>query len=516
MEETEKNGLPPLKICPILVKVFTWAFGAVFLVVFAAVLFDRQAGVYDQKLRAASVFLSALLLSAALAAAAYLLQKYEKPLEKARRILLPCLFGAFFALQLVFLYFFQVQPTDAWDFGIVADAAIRMGGEGYIPDVYFSMFPNNIPLFWFWAPFFKILSLCGVTQTQTMMLAAGVVNCLLIDAALFLIYRLARRILGFSAGLLTLLLAGMNVSLLLYGPIFYTDTITMLCPAGILNCYLSVRDRWREKKSLWPPLCAGAALAVIGGVLKVTVVISLIAVCIAWVVQDGFRPRRLLPACGVLAAAVLGISLLQFATVQGMDPPARQENAIPHSHWIMMGLTGNGSYYDPDYQLTLSVPAAERPALIRDEIRRRVTAYGPAGLAAHGLRKLAFTWGDGTYLSSVKIDWGAVDHENPLRDFFYTDGQWFGIYLVYIDGLQLSMLGLLCAGALFIKRKKRELFAVRLAVFGLLAFLLLWETRSRYLVNMLPLLLLLQAASLCVFTAWLQKKPWRKQARQQI
>lgn len=506
MGEKRKTGVQDLKQKkPMAAKWFTWAFGGVFLIVFAAVLFDRQAGVYDQKLQAVSVLLSALFLCAALAAAAWLLQKYEYVLSAVQPVLLPCLFTVFFIIQLVFLFFFQVQPTDAWDFGVVADAAIRMGKEGYTPDVYFSMFPNNIPLFWFWTPFFKLLAIFGVTQTQVMMLCAGILNCLLIDTALYLLYRLARRVLGLPTAVLTLLLAGANTAFLLYGPIFYTDTVTMLCPIGILNCYVWLRCRRKQKRPLWPPLCAGITLAAVGGALKVTVLIPLVAVCIAWIVQDGFRPKRIVPACGVLACAVLCVSLLSYGATALMNPPDREANHIPHSHWIMMGLMGNGSYYDPDYQLTLSVPAQQRPALIRQEIVRRIKAYGPAGLALHGLHKLAFTWADGTYLSSVKVDWGAVDHENPLREVFYTDGKLFGLYLTYIDGLQLAMLGLLGAGA-FLKSGGRRLLAARISIFGLLLFLLAWETRSRYLVNMLPVLLFLEAASLCFFTAWLREK----------
>ena len=59
------------------------------------------------------------------------------------------------------------------------------------------------------------------------------------------------------------------------------------------------------------------------------------------------------------------------------------------------------------------------------------------------------------------------------------------------DGYQLLLWILCAAGGLlaFLRRDERGV-AIRLACFGLLLFLLIWEARSRYLVNFLPLYLL--------------------------
>ena len=56
------------------------------------------------------------------------------------------------------------------------------------------------------------------------------------------------------------------------------------------------------------------------------------------------------------------------------------------------------------------------------------------------------------------------------------------------------MLLYLLAGALQ-KQSRDVLFAARLSVCGLFFFLLIWEARSRYLVNYVPVLLLLFAAA---------------------
>ena len=48
-----------------------------------------------------------------------------------------------------------------------------------------------------------------------------------------------------------------------------------------------------------------------------------------------------------------------------LDVYKRQGDEIPKTHWIMMGLAGNGGYNNEDYVLTFSAPDGEtRKALI--------------------------------------------------------------------------------------------------------------------------------------------------------
>lgn len=49
------------------------------------------------------------------------------------------------------------------------------------------------------------------------------------------------------------------------------------------------------------------------------------------------------------------------------------------------------------------------------------------------------------------------------------------------------------------------MFMVQMAVFGLALFLLIWETRSRYLINFLPLFILMSAHGARITVAWLSK-----------
>ena len=161
----------------------------------------------------------------------------------------------------------------------------------------------------------------------------------------------------------------------------------------------------------------------------------------------------------------------------------------------MMGLAGNGGYNNEDYVLTFSAPDGEtRKALIRDEIAARLKEMGPAGLVRHALDKIGYTWGEGTYYLPHKLAMGPTQPHSFWAEIFFEGRAHFSLFLRYANGLMLCMLLYLLAGALQ-KQSRDVLFAARLSVCGLFFFLLIWEARSRYLVNYVPVLLLLFAAA---------------------
>ena len=236
-------------------------------------------------------------------------------------------------------------------------------------------------------------------------------------------------------------------------------------------------------------------LGVLGTLLKVTVVIMVIAVVLDWMISFPKRWERL-AALALLAAVVAGVNAGSFAAAHsGAFRKAQPGDEIPKTHWIMMGLAGNGGYNNEDYVLTFSAPDGEtRKALIRDEIAARLKEMGPAGLVRHALDKIGYTWGEGTYYLPHKLAMGPTQPHSFWAEIFFEGRAHFSLFLRYANGLMLCMLLYLLAGALQ-KQSRDVLFAARLSVCGLFFFLLIWEARSRYLVNYVPVLLLLLAAA---------------------
>ena len=97
------------------------------------------------------------------------------------------------------------------------------------------------------------------------------------------------------------------------------------------------------KRRLALAALAGACLGV-GGKIKVTVLIVGIALAI-WLLAALPLRRALagLAAAGAVFAVVwAGFGLWGRALV--LDDPARDGEALPATHWVMMGMQGDGSY----------------------------------------------------------------------------------------------------------------------------------------------------------------------------
>ena len=427
--------------------------------------------------------------------AAWLLRLLPAPGKRLRRTLLAAFFTLCFLAQAHVGRALVVGATGDWDFGIVLRAALDFAADGAQGGIYFNNFPNNQPLMLLLAGLFRLLRACGVMEEYELLVWGMRFGAVLLQLALFFLYLCAARLLGRRAGALALLLGAATVPFLLYAPVYYTDTVTAPIPIAILYCWLHLRAARREGRPGRGPLAAVFVLGVLGTLLKVTVVIMVIAVVLDWMISFP-KLRERLAALALLAAVVAGVNAGSFAAAHsGAFRKAQPGDEIPKTHWIMMGLAGNGGYNNEDYVLTFSAPDGEtRKALIRDEIAARLKEMGPAGLVRHALDKIGYTWGEGTYYLPHKLAMGPTQPHSFWAEIFFEGRAHFSLFLRYANGLMLCMLLYLLAGALQ-KQSRDVLFAARLSVCGLFFFLLIWEARSRYLINYVPVLLLLFAAA---------------------
>lgn len=470
---------------------FGWGFAALFAVVLADVLFNNRIPYYEVEVLPALVCGAA---AVGVLAAAWRLWKTRTWTigARAETALVAALLGGYWVLQLLFAFVLEVQPTRTWDFGVVFSAAQQYAQSGVLPGDYFSQFHNNAPMYLVLVALCKALGALGV---RDVMPAALVCNTLCVNLSLLALYRVLRRLYGVKNALFGLAGSFLFLAFLLYGPIVYTDTVTLPFPIGALALWLAARDRpVGAGRTL---RCAGAGLlAAAGAWLKITVAIALVAAVLDALLSAGVRRGWKAAGCMVLSFAAL-YGALSFAALHSPWLPAYdRDKAIPWEHWVMMGLSGDGGYNDDDYKLTLTgqdyAERAEidRAEIDRAEIARRVEQMGPGGLLSHGADKLSYIFGDGLYYAPVKLDIGSVHKGNPLQAYFIQGMQHTGRAVYAGLGVQAALLaGLAAAGARAARRGDHRAAVLRVAVLGLALFLLLWEARSRYLVNFLPVML---------------------------
>ena len=159
----------------------------------------------------------------------------------------------------------------------------------------------------------------------------------------------------------------------------------------------------------------------------------------------------------------------------------------------MMGLNGLGGYNDDDYQLiTLAYPdKRSRQQANIDEIIRRVAEKGTDGMIQHLKNKLSFIYSEGTFGVCYKLD-RAVVRPNGLHEYIIYLGTRFEYLGNYSLALFHMMLSLLCAGMIMgIKNRDSSAAMPAMSLIGVTIFLLIWEARSRYILNFLPLFILM-------------------------
>ena len=172
---------------------------------------------------------------------------------------------------------------------------------------------------------------------------------------------------------------------------------------------------------------------------------------------------------------------------------------IPYTHWKMMGVEDKdadnserntyGGYNVHDYDKTESFATVKDAQKYNiKEYMKRVNKMGFVGYAEFLTKKSVNIWADGYYFSNVKLGISPINNNTILRKFLLQDSttKYFGIY--FTQGVNFSFLIALIIGAVLkVKDKCEEVDSVRLAIIGIMIFLLFWEGRSRYLVNYIPI-----------------------------
>lgn len=175
----------------------------------------------------------------------------------------------------------------------------------------------------------------------------------------------------------------------------------------------------------------------------------------------------------------------------------RGETGIPSTHWIMMGLSNPGGYDDNDAHFSIGLKNDDKSNQEIKEaniqiIKERIQNYGFTGMIDHLKQKINYTWSDGTYYSIRKLIREPLMENNPYADYVIGHQNKYFIYFSQIS--HITLIGLMLIGTFRLLHKK-DLFEsiLTITIIGVFLFLLLWETRSRYLVLYLPIFLALAA-----------------------
>lgn len=436
--------------------------------------------------KASAVIPAAALCLALLFAMYRLLGRYEGALDRHYNKILIVFAAVMFAAEAA--AGIALRYTPAWDIGAIHNGAIEWVQtgtfEGYYQ--YFYECSNNIGPMAFLFVFFKIASLFGITDYFAV---SVVITSAMLVLSMVLVSLICRRLADTKSAVLALVLFAVSIQYYFMGGAVYTDALSMLFPVLIFWLYLKSKDTQGRKK-IYIYLFMGLAAAV-GSLNKFTVMIMMIAIIIDMCLN--YKIKEILKAAvcfgGVIALVMLSFNGYMYSKHLN-DSAMREECHRPYTHWVMMGLKGDGKYNGGDFTFTDSAEPQKRDATVKAEAARRLRTLGISGAIELIGKKSAFNYGDGTY-GIADFFHLSPHNDTKLHNWVLEDGKYYTGYGTYVSALQLAMLIVMLAGALaavFNKNRDKERLSLYLSFFGVWLFLMCWETNRRYFSNFAPVM----------------------------
>ena len=419
-----------------------------------------------------------------------LLYKYQDKLWKNKQDMI-AMSLVFLGIQILVAYLFAVKPS--WDFGRIFQNAIEFAKSAHpsFGNEYLYVCSNNIIISVFFDCVFKLFTWIGFKKYLLLGIA---INLFAIDISLCYLYKLLKEINSkYSKPFIVFCI--LFSPLLFYLPIFYTDTLTIpfiIIPLYYLYKYFFINPKVRY-------IMVSGSLMAIGGMIKPTVFIPTIAVFIFLLLRkQENRFRFICILLGIISVLFVGkkIFINHF-----FDQEALELYQMPTSHFIWIGLQGNGGYSEESYKAINQVLGQEeRNKLAIQGIKTRMKElWEKKQILSFYFKKFNYTWTDGTFYAGEKLRREPIHKE--MTKYINSNESEDWLYWSFSNGGWVLVLVGMFLGILYRKHLPKELqdFQIILltSTFGIFLFLLIWETRSRYLVNFVPIFLLNAYLGIC-------------------
>lgn len=399
------------------------------------------------------------------------------------------LFVVFGIIVLIVSYNLRVEPT--WDMGRIFNMAKNYVENGNINDVYLYEYQNNLAITYIFIVIFKIFKIFNFSDYIT---GITIVNALIVMATVIFLYYTVKKMFGKEKSLMTLIICILTTPLYLHAAIYYTDTMSMLFCILALFLYVIIRDENNKAKNILLQVLLGIVLG-LGLQIKVTSIFILIAIIVEETLNIKFKDiinnfKIAIPI------AIVFLTIFNLLSNNIVIPDKEKLNCckMPIEYWLLIGSTGNGGFNQELYEYVKGFGTyEERKNAAREKFVDIVKEYTFPSFIEHINAKLKFTWGDGTYFASEKIRREPVE-KGILYEYVAAGGEKTDYYKYLPQVMHISMLVLMIVDVINILRKRNfesdDVFLF-ITIFGIAIFLMLWENRSRYILTVLPIMLIL-------------------------
>lgn len=474
-----------------ILKLFNNLFTITFTIIFFNVILNNSKVTYTFN---PIIVISTFLLVLFILLKIYKLILYNKNfLLNNEKLIVLIFFILIFIIQLVLGYKLRVTPS--WDFGIVHNLASEYAITGKVLDPwYLGRYRNNIGLFIILASSYRIIHVIfGINQ---FIYIGMFLNIISINLSIFLSFKIIKKTIGIVNSIIFLLISLITIPLYTYIPIIYTDTLSITFPVIYLYIYIfhiKQKDNMDMKK-IFMFIFMGI-MFFLGSTIKLSVIIVMIAIFIDIFIHYKLKLSAISITI-ILTSFILTKLLFNFFIENSniFNFSMYSKSDVTFKHWVMMGMGKNsngwvGGFNDDDYNFTFNkyLSRDERDKANEEEIKNRLNNYGLVGYLKFLLEKATWTWGDGTYSTLDLI--GNQYKSDSIDELFVRGGKYYNYFVYISQAIHITILFLIILSTFYISEdiNFRYFSIMRISIFGLFLFLLIWETIPRYLFNFIPI-----------------------------
>ena len=416
-----------------------------------------------------------------------------------------------FVMMIYMAFQLQVTTVGTWDWGHL----IRVAG-GYVlsgelqSKIYFARYPNN--QFWLCCLIllFKVVKyIYPSADMWTFTEVSMLLGCVCVALTLMFLYSTARILWGGRKALLTGITAVLFAPLYMHAAFAYTDIPGMLVFMIITYLFVKYCREERRIKWSWLYIVAVGILSAVAWNIKITIFILIIAIVITALLQMKNWKKLIL---GLLIAGVSFSVSFIFINMEKnhffqFEDSYCDANEFPPTHWLMMSLNFGG-YVADDVEYTASFPDYESKKEANwEQIKERLKQRGILGSLKYILcDKQSGTWGDPTFAGTYVVSLAPLNPNGFWQRICTGEGDHHWILLLYSSLYYgFMLLGLLLSGIYNLNSKNQPLLAMRIALIGIVLFLLIWECTSRYIIVFFPALILLACEGFIKFRSGQRK-----------
>lgn len=354
---------------------------------------------------------------------------------------------------------------------------------------YFSnWYPFQLPITLIMSGIFKV---CDFLYISDYKLVLSIVNTVLIDFAIFLLFKTVKKVYCLKKAVIVLLLFAFNPFIYIYSIYFYTDmpAIFLIVLSQYLYCTF---NNSKNPVIKYSSLVLLGVFAFIGCKIRATVIFIILAVLVHMLFKG--RIKEFMKSAAIIAV----IFALGSVGYKQIEKQYIKEDIVglPPIHWIHMGmnLESYGYFNGEDRKFALQYDTAEeRKEAIYEDLLTRVENNGVDGTARLLFIKIGGMW-------TKSADFYPQSHMEYYNDNLYPFifGQ-KSVFLVYYGQIYKSILFFMVFMSLFYLKKESYQnidFMNAIYLLGVFVFYLFWEVKARYILMAYPALILLGANGL--------------------